>query len=340
MAAMVALVALLPVRTSQRIAAQPSPAASIDRELARVRPQIRASVPEDQRAALIERLDRADAALKAKRTYQALYLLEAAYEGAAAFAFTSSAGVQSPADFVRKWTAIGAPKPYGATPQRVPALIDALSQAAEDRGRATYQASRPYAEDAGTQAGLYYLGESQAAMSYAAFVRAGLWLDAGRRPSFRAITSELAAFDREMTTQYETMERASHPTYIRASAALKQARSLDDRRAREGALLEYLLSRYLFAPLRGPAGAGATPARIDAARATLPAAQDHSVAELFLQFAEEGLATDNPDLRRGAAAVIEDVIPAYLAALAPPASTPTSTASAAVTITLVRWPFT
>ena len=61
------------------------------------------------------------------------------------------------------------------------------------------------------------------------------------------------------------MERANHPTYIRASAALKQARSLNDRGAFEGALFQYLLSRYLFAPLRGPA-ADATRERLDAAR--------------------------------------------------------------------------
>jgi hypothetical protein len=136
------------------------------------------------------------------------------------------------------------------------------------------------------------------------------------------------------------MEPASHPTYIRASAALKQARSLNDHGALEGALFEYLLSRYLFAPLRGTSAAGTTRERIDAARALLPASEDHSIAELFIQFAEEGLSSDNADLRRGASAVIEDVIPAYRAAIAPAAPAATSNANASVTITLVRWPFT
>ena len=160
-----------------------------------MRAQIGASVPEDQRAPLLQRLDRADAALKAQRTYQALYLLESAYEGAAAFAFAASAGVQSPNEFVRKWTELGAPKPHSGKPGRVPAVVDALAEAAEDRGPATYQASRPYAEDAGTSAGLYYLGESRAVMDFAAFVRSGTWPDAGRRPAFRSIAPELAAFD-------------------------------------------------------------------------------------------------------------------------------------------------
>jgi hypothetical protein len=187
---------------------------------------------------------------------------------------------------------------------------------------------------------LYYLGESHAVMNYAAFVRATTWSDAGRRPPFRSIASEIAALDREMTTAYETMERANHATYIRASAALKQARSLNDHHALEGALFEYLLSRYLFAPLRGQAGADATPERIAAARATLPAAEDHGIAELFVQFAAEGIASDNADLRRGAAAVLEDVMPAYRAAIAPAAPAVTSHANAGATITLVRWPFT
>jgi len=335
----IVLVTVAPIRTSQPAGERRDSGASLERELARVRSQIGTSVPEDQRGTLLQRLDRADAAQKAQRTYQALYLLESAYEGAAAFAFAESAGVQSPNDFVRKWTALGVPKPHSGKPH-VPAIVDALAEAAEDRGPVTYQASRPYAEDSGTGAGLYYLGESRAVMDYAAFVRGATWPDAGRRPAFRSIAPELTAFDREMTTKYETMERANHPTYIRASAALKQARSLNERGALEGALFEYLLSRYLFAPLRGPAAEDATRERIDGARATLPAAQDHSIAELFVQFADEGLASGNADLRRGAAAVIDDVIPAYLAAVAPAAPTATTSARAAVTITLVRWPFT
>ena len=316
------------------------PSVSLQRELARVRSQIGASVPEGERAALLQRLDRAEAAVKAQRTYQAFYLLEAPYDSAAAFAFVASASAQRPHDFVKQWTDLGAPKPHSGKPGRVPAALDALAEAAEDRGPATYLASRPYAEDSGMEAGMYYLGESHAVMNYAAFVRAGQWPAVGRRPRFRSFASELEAFDREMTTSYETMARANHPTYIRASAALKQARSLNDHGALEGALFEYLLSRYLFAPLRGPADADATRERIAAARATLPAAEDHSIAELFIQFAEEGLSSGSADLRRGASAVLEDVVPAYRAAIAPTAPAVTSHANAAVTITLVRWPFT
>lgn len=322
-------------------AGQPATGPDIAAESARVRAQLIARVPDDQRPVLVQRLDRADAALKAGRRYQALYLMEAAYEGAAAFAFGAASGVSSPEAFLAKWTRLGPPKPRSKRVARTPAAIDALAQVAEHRGPITYQASRPYAEDAGVDAGLYYLGESRAAMDFAAFVRSGSWPAAGPRPRFRSIAAELAAFDREMTTKYETMEPAQHPTYIRASAALKQARGLNEQSAFEGALFEYLWSRYLFAPLRGPAAAEAERGRVDASRATLAGGEDHSIAEIFVQFAEEGLSGDAADLRRGASAVIEDVVPAYLAAIAPARSpTTTADANAAVRITLVRWPFT
>jgi hypothetical protein len=319
--------------------AQSSTDPGIATELARVRTQIDATAPPDQRATFVQRLDRAAAALKAGRTWQALYLMESPYESASAFAFAAASGVSSAEDFNRKWAA-GAPKLHSGKTGRVPAVVDALAEAAEDRATTTYQASRPYAQDAGTGAGLYYLGESHAVTDYAAFVRSRKWPDAGRRPAFRSIAPELTAFDREMTTKYETMDRAQHATYIRASAALKQARSLNEHAAAEGALFQYLLARYLFAPLRGPAAGAPTREQIDAARATVPANNDHSIAELFLQFADEGLASDNADLRRGAAAVVEDIVPAYLAAVAAPVQTTTASSAAAVTITLVRWPFT
>jgi hypothetical protein len=313
----------------------------IEAELSRVRVQIKASVPADQQAPLDERLDRAQAALNAGRTYQALYLLEAASEGAAAFAFVASAGVNPPEAFFRKWTELGPPKPRRGRAGQVPAAVDALAEAAEDRGPSTYQASRPFVEDAGVDAGLFYLGESYAVMDFAAFLRSGSWPSVGRRPAFPSIAQELTTLEREMTTKYETMERANHPTYIKASAALKQARSLDARGAFEGALFEYLLARFLFAPLRDPAEVNVTRQQLDAARASLGHGGDHSIAELFIQFAEEGLSSDNADLRRTAAGVSTDVVPAYLAAIA--SARPTATApdvDAAVTITLVRWPFT
>jgi len=308
-------------------------------EIGRVRVELTANVPGDQQGNYAARLERATTALAAGRTYLAFYLLEAPFEFARAWTFAKSASTVTTYDaFVKKWTEVGPPaRASGKAPSL--ALARALSAMADSRAPATYQASRPYAEDAGVEAGLYYLGDSRAVAAFASFARSTVWPARGASPSFRSIAAELAAFDTEMTTRYETMQRENHPTYIQASSMLKQARVLNDRGEHEGAMFAYLLSRYLFAPLRGPAAADATAERIAAARASLGPG-DQSVAELFLQLAEEGISGNVPAQRRGAAAAIEDVVPAYLAAVAPATTATLAKAAPAVTITLVRWPFT
>jgi hypothetical protein len=311
-------------------------------EMDRIRAEAAAATPEDQRATPSARLERAKAALDAGRPLLALYLFEMPWESAKAWSFVKASGsVTTPEAFVRKWAAAGEPRTSAATQDgRRPALVEAMATAAEARGVTTYHASRSYGEDSGPLGGLYYLGESHAVMQFAAMVRAMEWPAAGSPPAFRSLSAELAALDTDMTTAYETMDRTSHSTYIVASAALKQARTLNDRGQYAGALFQYLLSRYVFAALRGPAAAEATPQRIEEARQSLPPGADHSIAGLFLQLAGEGVASDVPAQRRGAAATIEDVIPAYLRAIAAPPAMTAAARSADVTITLVRWPFT
>jgi hypothetical protein len=331
----------IPVLTvSLLLAAAQAPPPDVASLVARTRADMAAAVPSDQQAPVAARLDRAESSVKAGRTYLALYLVENPFEAASAFGFARSAGATTSAAFVEKWTALGPPSKSPVPQGARPVIVDALAAAAEGRAAATYQASRPYAEDAGVDAGLYYLGESRALVAFAARARALGWPETPPRPRFRSIAREIALLDAEMTAKYETMARTEHPTYISASAALKQARSLDDAREYPGALFEYLLSRYLFATVRDAAAQDATAERIAEARQSLDGAADHSIAELFLQLADEGLAGDLPAQHRGAAAALNDVLPAYLAAIAPPPSASAPAPSAQVTITLVRWPFT
>ena len=324
------------------LAQAPPPAGTLSTEIDRARTTLLADAPEAERGSPLARLDRAKTALDAGRLYLATYLAEAGWEGATNWAFIkASSDITTQEAFVKKWTATGEPRSSSrAAPVRVPVLIEALAAVAEARGPSTYHAARPYSEDAGLFGGLYYLSDAHAVMQYAALIRGWEWPPAGTPPPLRSIADEIAAFDTEMTTAYEKMERANHSTYIVASAALKQARTLDDGAQHGGALLEYLLARYLFAPLRGPASGDATTERIAEARKALGTAADHSIAELFLQLAEEALAGGSDAQRRNAAAILEDVIPAYRGAIAPAASTTTSASASQVTITLVRWPFT
>ena len=341
--ALLASVAFVALLTRPAILAQP-PVSSVQQAIAaeidRARTALEASAPEQDRTAPIARLARARTALDAGRLYLAAYLTEAGWEGARNWTFVkASSDITTQDAFLKKWTAMGEPRP-ASRQARVPAVVDAIAAVADARGPSTYQASRPYSEDSGLFGGLYYLSDSHAVMQFAAMIRGWDWPPAGTPPPFRSIANEIGAFDVEMTTAYETMEKANHSTYIVASAALKQARTLNEQGRYSGALFEYLLARYIFAPLRGPAVAEATAAQIADARGALAGPSDRSIAELFFQLAEEALAGGSDAQRRNAAAVLEDVIPAYRAAIAPASTTTTSAAPAQVTITLVRWPFT
>jgi hypothetical protein len=327
------------------IQAQPPAAAvkaAVAAEIDRASAALEAAAPEQERAAPIARLQRARTALEAGRLYLAAYLTEAGWEGAKNWTFVkASSDITTAAAFLKKWTSMGEPRQAARPPAaRRPVLVEAIAAVAEARGPITYHASRPYSEDSGLFGGLYYLSDAHAAMQFAALVRGWEWAPAGTPPPLRSIQNEIGALDVEMTTAYETMEKANHPTYISASAALKQARTLNDQGRFDGALFEYLLSRYLFASLRGPAAAPATTELVADARGSFAGPVDHSIAELFLQLADEALAGGSDAQRRNAAGVLEDVIPAYRRALAPASTTTTSAAPAPVTITLVRWPFT
>ena len=324
---------------------QAGPPRDLPAEMERVRSEASASTPQDERTAPGARLERAKTALEAGRPLLALYLFEMPWESARAWSFVKRSSEDGSTDaFVKQWAAAGEPRP-ATVPRRArsPILVEALASAAEARAVTTYHASKAYAEDAGVPAGLYYLGESHAVVQFAAMARSLPWpASAVTLPSLRSIAPELNALDTEMTTAYETMSPSSHPAYIAASATLKQARILNDRGQPAGALFEYLLSTYLFAPLRAAAPAReATPALIAGARQSLGTGTDHSIAEMFLQLAEEGLSpAATPAQRRGATSVVDAVLPAYVRAIGRAAADTAPTAAAQVTITLVRWPFT
>ena len=314
--------------------AQDSVSDRLSREIAQVTGAAERVVPEEQRGPAMQRLARAKAAVDAGRLHLALYELEGAYVMTNAFAFANdNAAITSADDLAARWKAVGEPKPAGATSAASPALLQAFAGSAAARAPVTYRASLPYGQDAGVPAGLYYLGEARALAAFANFVRSLKWDRSGAVPDIRSILPELNAFESEVTTAYTRMTPADHPTYIVTSVLLKRARALNDAGEHAGALVEYLLARLRFAPLRGPVADPQVNTQLIAdARKQLSAGVDHSIANLFLEMAEASA---------NASTILADVLPAYRAATSPVASTTTATAAdPAVTITLVRWPFT
>jgi hypothetical protein len=279
-------------------------------EFARLAAEIPKVVPGDSSGAILQRLERGRKALESRQLYLALYDLQPAFEAEGGYRQAATSVTDHDA-FTKTWMQMGEPKAPSTGKARV-AFIEALAQSAAGRAPATYRASRPYAEDAGLTAGLYYLGEAHAMVRFAALCRSLDIAASAPPPRFRSIEPMLAAYEREVVEAYDAADAAKRPQYAGVNVAIKLARTLDEQGQHEGALLQYLVSRYRFRVVRStsePADLEQLKARV--AAVPLPPGADHSIAEFFLQLAAATVAARDP-AGAGAAAVIDDILPAYL----------------------------
>jgi hypothetical protein len=306
---------LFTVALAAALAVPADVAPKLKAEIARVREASAKTVPSEQRGGLDARLKRADDAIAAGRIYLALLELQPAWEMECGFAFSNASGIKTNDEFLRTWKEIGPPPlpSEPANPAR-PLIAEAFADSSQARGPALYRASLPYSEDAGLPAGLYYLGESQAGAKFAAWVYALGWESSGKRPPMRSIEPELNAFERDVVQKYERADATQRPTYIGVNVALKLARELNTQGRYSAALLEYLRARTRFtAPVaEAPKDAAALKTRLAAAQQELRDG-DHSVALVFLELAAASAENQDPTVSRSATAILDDVIPAYLA---------------------------
>jgi hypothetical protein len=279
-------------------------------EFTRLAGEIPTLLPEAQRAPVLGRIERGRAALGAGRFYLALYDLQPAFEGAAGYRLAATASdYPDHTAFKTKWTALGPPAGPPTSRANV-VFVEALAQGAEGRAPATYRASLPYAQDAGIQAGLYYLAESHAMVEFAALCRSLPLPSAGRRPDLASIEPQLAAYEKDVVAAYERAAAAERPQYAGVNVAIKLARTLDEQKRHEGALLQYLVSRFRYGLIRNPSPAGRADPKARLANVTLPAAVDHSIAEFFVQLARAA-SGDGSAPPSAASIILDDILPAY-----------------------------
>jgi len=168
---------------------------------------------------------------------------------------------------------------------------------------------------------------------------------AATQPRVRAIAQETDALESTLLGLYRppvSIDR--HSEFIGANSALKEAKELDEAGLHYGALQRYLLAVMRVALLQqsSPQEASVTRTQLVALEPTLMAnGIDHTIGRMYLERALTELDRPEPtpvglSLAR---AVASEVLPKYFAALekAPP---PAAMATAQVTVTLVRWPFT
>ena len=256
-----------------------------------------------------------------------------------------------PAEFEKEWsrmgselrTDLGAPSPAALDGVR-PAAVRAAGEAAMFKVRVLYESSLEYGRNTMPEAGLYYIGAALAQEQFAALCRS---LSAPTRPGEirpRSLQGELEALQGELLLAYRppaSIDR--HRQFIAANAAIKEARELDTAGLRYGALY-----RYLEAVLRvSLARTTAPPPQAETLRGLLrdfeprlsASGLDHSIGRVYFESAQANLDAAFGGDPAVTSAIVSFVLPRYLAALEPEPPRP-APPKAAVTVTLVRWPYT
>jgi hypothetical protein len=255
--------------------------------------------------------------------------------------------------FETEWTRVGKeiPKePAAATSASVarlePAAVRAVGEAALPQVRGFYDASIEYGRNTMANFGLFYIGAALGQREFVEFLGT-LHEPAGRpAPPLRSLEIEMDALEADLLAAYRppaSIDR--HPEFIGASSTLNEARELDAAGLRFGALLRYLQAALRIAPLR--AAPAAAPAAADIEKklrdfdARLAASRtDGTIGRIFLESAQSDVAAAaSGGNLASAAAIADDVLPRYFAALEP-ARPRAPRPPAPVTVTLVRWPYT
>jgi hypothetical protein len=330
-----------------------------------------AQVRNDSRPLLAE----AEAALRGGRRLLALQRLAVVRPALAAAAWTKGlpAGSRDEGALETEWKRMaavvtGASASGGGGPAGLrPAAARALGEAAIAQARVYHEASLQYGRNTDPRNGFFYLGAARAQREFVDFLRA---LPAAElraaAPRLRPMGVDLDALQADLLALYRPpLSIDRHGEFIAVSAAVKEARELDAAGLRHGALLRLLQAALRLAPLRarprGAPDAGSLRTRLRGLEARLAEdGVDHSIGRIFLESAEwhleaaaaaaGGAAAHGSGGAPGdaggpagldtAAAIADDVLPRYFAALrpAPPAAVPKAAPRA--TVTLVRWPYT
>jgi len=297
----------------------------------------------------------AQAALSSGRRFFALQRLGAARVLLSATAYVSErtdAERKDEAAFERERTRMGEriradlamPSPSAFDGVR-PAAVRAAGETSLPQVKILYDTSLDYARNTLPDAGLFYIGEANAQREFAQLCRRLEEPAAGTPPPVRSLGPELEALESRLLAAYRppaSIDR--HTDFIRASSQLKEARELDSAGLRYGALLRYLQtvqSVAALAPSESSVAPGSVGAKLDALERSLSeGGVDHTIGRTFLESARADMDSKTPgETLERAPAIASEVLPAYLAALAPaPPSKPRP--AARVTVTLVRWPYT
>ena len=231
-----------------------------------------------------------------------------------------------------------------------PTAVQALAEAAQGRAIPLLDGGRGFATATGAKEGLFYVGEAEGEAQFAKFA-AGLNLPrTGTGLPLRSLLPELQSLQDKVNAAFQPPKSIDlHSRFIALNSTLKLAQELDARQFYAGALYQYLEAVRHYGmldarPLDATAQAELKPALAAARKQLEGSSADDSIALLFVERAESYVShpdgsAPSADEWRGAKLILDQVLPAYLAAQKPAGPTQTPSGKT-VAITLVRWPYT
>ena len=233
---------------------------------------------------------------------------------------------------------------------RAPIALMALSESAQGKSVPLLEGSRGFATSTKPRDGLFYMGQAQGNAAFAKFTSTLSFAKSSPTFPLRSYLPELRKLQDKTNAAFKPPRSIElHSRFIALNSTLKLAGELDAQKYYAGALYQYLEASRHFGMLDAPpldeVQQSALKAALAATRERLVTPkQDDSLAQLFLERAESQIAhsdgsAPSADEWRSARVILDQVLPAYFAALKP-ASPLQQAAGKTVDITLVRWPYT
>ncbi len=225
------------------------------------------------------------------------------------------------------------------------AAVRALAETALVKTTPLLEGGRGFATATKPRDGLFYLGQAQGEAEFAKFTGTLNLPRTSRAFALRSMLPELQALQQKTNAAFVPPRSIDqHPRFIALNSTLKLAHELDSSRFYAGAMYQYLEAVRHFAMLDAQevdtAAQAATKQNLSSIVSQLDKSkQDESIAQIFVERAQSQIAAGGKDEWRSARVIVEQVIPAYLAARKP-ASRIERAAAKTVEITLVRWPYT
>jgi len=298
-------------------------------------------------------------AIKAGHTYAALETLGRAFDLAGGLGTVSekeSTAGRSLSAFESEWGQVTLEltsldqKAKNRDWSKAPAAVRALAEAAHGRTLTLMEGGRGFATSTKPADGLFYVGQAQGEAEFSSFLYKLGAMRQGTPVGLRSVLAEIESLQQKTNAAFTPPRSIEmHPRFIALNSALKFARELDSSRDYAGALYIYLEAVRHYGMLDAMAVDKQTQARLTSALAEAlqrnsASKNDDSIVRILLERASGYLhkpagEAATPDEWKATQVVLEQVVPAYYAALKP-AVPLQQRAGRTATLTLVRWPYT